>query len=67
MPFYPLLRDLPTCVIQEELERALDAVEEAVYDHVVDVLDIGPPLLRARLGSQQLQVALRHGRVTDPY
>lgn len=51
--------DGPTCVIQEELERALYAVEEAIYDHVVDILHIGLPLLSGWLGSEQLPIALR--------
>lgn len=50
----------PTSVIQEEPERALDAVKEAVDDHVVDVLHVGLPLLRGVLDSEQLQVFLRH-------
>lgn len=48
----------PTCVFQEELQRALDAVEETVYDHVVNVFHVGPPFLRGRLPSEQLQIFL---------
>lgn len=55
-----LITLLPTRVIQEELERALNAVEESIYDHVVDVPDVGFPLLRGRFASEQQQVALRH-------
>lgn len=60
---YRLLFGRPTGVIKEELERALDAVEESIYDHVVDVLNVGLPLLRGLLGSEQLQIALRHDKV----
>lgn len=52
----------PTSVIQEEPERALDAVEEAIDDHVVDVLHVGLPLLGGVLASEQLQVSLRHDK-----
>lgn len=52
----------PTRVIQEELERALDAAEEAVDDHVVNVFHVGPPLLRGRLPSEQLQIFLRQDK-----
>lgn len=48
----------PTSVIEEELERALDAVEEPIDDHVVDVLHVRLPLLRGLLPSEQLQIFL---------
>lgn len=38
-----------TSVIEEKPERALNAVEEAIYDRVINVLHIGLPLLRGRL------------------
>lgn len=50
---------LLTCVVQEELEGALDAVEEAVQHHVVHVLHIGLPRLCLRLRPKQLPVTLR--------
>lgn len=56
------VNERPTSVIQEELERALDAVEESIYDHVVNVVHVGLPLLRGLLTSEQLQIALRHDK-----
>lgn len=52
--FSPLFRVLfihenHTSVIEEKPERALNAVEEAIYDRVINVLHIGLPLLRGRL------------------
>lgn len=60
--FYCIVLNRPTSVIKEELEGALNAVEEAIYDHVVDVLHIGLPLLGGRLSSEQPLVALRHNK-----
>lgn len=56
------VNERPTSVIQEELERALDAVEESIYDHVVNVVHVGLPLLRGLLTSEQLQIALRYDK-----
>lgn len=53
-----VVHECPTSVIQEELERALDAVKESIYDHVIDVVNVGLPLLRGLLSSEQLQIAL---------
>lgn len=30
-------------VVQEELEGTLDAVEEAIDDHFIDIVHVGPP------------------------
>lgn len=48
-----------TSVIEEKPERALNAVEEAIYDRVIDVLHVGLPLLRGRLSFEQRPIALR--------
>ena len=52
------VRALLVGVVQQVLQRALNAVEEAVQDNVVEVFDVLPPDVRVSLGSEQLPVLL---------
>lgn len=52
------VRALLVGVVQQVLQRALYAVEEAVQDNVVEVFDVLPPDVRVSLGSEQLPVLL---------
>jgi len=54
----------PTSVVQEELERALDTVEETIDNHIINILHISLPLLRGRLSSEQLLIALKKTKKT---
>lgn len=52
-----------TSVIQEEPKWTLNAAEESIDDHIIDVLHVGLPFLWVTLGSEKLQVSLRHEKM----